>query len=359
MIYIPQLSIVIPTFNEADRLPSLLSSLSIQKELRLEVIVVDAGSMDNTLNIAQEYLYTSGLVFQCLGCDVASRGQQMNCGASVARASDLLFLHADTQIENHFLLKNAKIYLDNIRQKLASCYVAGHFSLRFQRNHTEPSLAYYYYEAKTMLNRPYCINGDQGFWMSKKFFQNLGQFDQSLPYMEDARLSQQIFKKGRWLTLPGHVYSSARRFEAEGLSSRQTLNALLCNFDYIGFDRFFSEAIDAYQQQDKAKSLNLLPFFTSIRRINKQVGWRKSIIYWIRTGRFVASNAWQIAFFMDCYGYYKKNYVIYEDAEHVILQFYDRWLKFIVCSMPSAVVTAWLVFIWFYSLFFILKLKIK
>jgi len=359
MMYMPQLSIVIPTFNEADRLLSVLNSLSIQQGLLLEVIVVDAGSMDNTLNVAQEYLHKSGLVFQCLCCEAAGRGQQMNLGASVAQASDLLFLHADTQIDNSFLLKNAKTYLDNIRQKVASCYVAGHFSLRFQRGHAEPSLAYFYYEAKTTLNRPYCINGDQGFWMSKNFFHNLGQFDQSLPYMEDARLSQQIFKKGRWVTLPGLVYSSARRFETEGLSSRQTLNALLCNFDYIGFNRFFSEATDAYKQQDETKPLNLLPFFTSIRRINKQEGWRKAMVYWFRTGRFVASNAWQIAFFMDCYCYYKKNYVIYEDTEHVVLKFYDRWLTFILCSTPSAVMTAWLAFLWFYSLFFILKLKAK
>jgi len=359
MVEIPQLSIVIPTFNEADRLPSLLKSLSIQKELLLEVIIADAGSVDGTLNIAQEYLRASGLVFQCLCCDVTSRSQQMNCGASVARASDLLFLHADTQIENLFLLKNAKTYLDKIRQQTASYYVAGHFSLRFQRSHTEPYLAYFYYEAKTTLTRPYCINGDQGFWLSKKFFKDLGQFDQSLPYMEDARLSREIFKKGCWFTLPGHVYSSARRFEAEGLCPRQILNALLCNFDAIGFDRFFLEAIDAYKQQDKTKPLNLLPFFTSIHGINKQAGWRKSIIYWIRSGHFVASNAWQVAFFIDCYRYYKKSNVIHAGTRHVALKFYDRWFQFIICSTPSAVMTAWLAFIWFYSLFFILKLKEK
>ena len=56
-----KISIIIPTINEASNLPLLLSDLSsIQKDV--EIIVVDCGSEDKTIDIANIYgclLYTS------------------------------------------------------------------------------------------------------------------------------------------------------------------------------------------------------------------------------------------------------------------------------------------------------------
>ena len=61
MIDLSKISIVIPTINEANNLPLLLSDLSIiQKEG--EIIIVDCGSEDKTIDIANIYgclLYTS------------------------------------------------------------------------------------------------------------------------------------------------------------------------------------------------------------------------------------------------------------------------------------------------------------
>ena len=49
-----KISIIIPTINEANNLPLLLSDLSsIQKEC--EIIIIDCGSEDKTIDIANIY----------------------------------------------------------------------------------------------------------------------------------------------------------------------------------------------------------------------------------------------------------------------------------------------------------------
>jgi len=51
---LPKISIIIPTINEANNLPLLLSDLSsIQKDN--EIIIVDCGSEDKTIEIANIY----------------------------------------------------------------------------------------------------------------------------------------------------------------------------------------------------------------------------------------------------------------------------------------------------------------
>ena len=54
VINLSEISIIIPTINEANNLPLLLSDLSIiQKEG--EILIVDCGSEDKTIDIANMY----------------------------------------------------------------------------------------------------------------------------------------------------------------------------------------------------------------------------------------------------------------------------------------------------------------
>src|SRR5215468_2220528 len=82
-------SVIVPAYNEANYLSAALDSVADSK-VEKEVIVVDAGSVDGTLEIAEQRA-------SCLL--ISSRKQrahQMNLGARHARGSILLFLHADT-----------------------------------------------------------------------------------------------------------------------------------------------------------------------------------------------------------------------------------------------------------------------
>jgi glycosyltransferase involved in cell wall biosynthesis len=82
------ISIIIPTCNEADSIGKLLPELLAIPGL--EVLVVDGGSRDNTVDVAKS-----------LGAKVLStspdRSGQMNKGAEAAHGDILLFLHSDTK----------------------------------------------------------------------------------------------------------------------------------------------------------------------------------------------------------------------------------------------------------------------
>ena len=80
-----KISIIIPTINEADNLPLLLSDLSITKK-EGEILIVDCGSKDRTIDVANIYgtkLYKS---------KEKNRGLQLNIGAEYSKGEWLLFL---------------------------------------------------------------------------------------------------------------------------------------------------------------------------------------------------------------------------------------------------------------------------
>ena len=100
----PKISIIIPTINEANNLPLLLSDLSsIQKES--EIIIVDCGSEDKTIDIGNIY---GAKVFIS---KERNRGLQLNIGAKNSKGEWLIFLHADTRL-NHDWFRKINSYLD-------------------------------------------------------------------------------------------------------------------------------------------------------------------------------------------------------------------------------------------------------
>ena len=93
-----KISIVIPTINEANNLPLLLSDLSsIQKEG--EIIIVDCGSEDKTVEIANIY---GAKVYKS---EERNRGLQLNIGAKNSKGDWLIFLHADTRLTHDWFKK--------------------------------------------------------------------------------------------------------------------------------------------------------------------------------------------------------------------------------------------------------------
>lgn len=84
------ISIIIPTLNEAESLPELLTSLSRSKVAH-EVIVCDGGSSDETVSIARDF--NAKVITSAPG-----RGIQLSAGTSISHGELILFLHADTRL---------------------------------------------------------------------------------------------------------------------------------------------------------------------------------------------------------------------------------------------------------------------
>ncbi len=310
---------IIPTLNEADHLPGLLVDLHAQQKIRLEMVVGDGGSRDATVALART-----------LGARVLKaplgRGRQMNRAAARARSPYLLFLHADSRLPDPFLLAPALAALKAALNDSPDGAVAGHFPLRFQRTRQDHAWTYRFMEAKTHLNRVNTTNGDQGLLLSRTFFNQLGGFAESLAFLEDQELAEKIRRRGRWITLPGTLVTSARRFEAQGVSATYLLMSLIMGAYSTGLRPFFTRLPDVYRAVQRKGSeegrLYLSPYFKALRAMHRKdlPGWAK-IRAWQRIGGYIRSNIWQVFFYLDVRTHPER-----EQSQHPWLDFYDRHL---------------------------------
>lgn len=292
----PELSVVVPVYNEAGNVARLLRELSRQRDILMEVIVSDGASTDGSIDglsaIRGEFPFPIGLLSGPKG-----RGRQLNLGARAARAAVILFLHADSRFPDPLALRKG---VDTLRAAIRSGTrrVAGRFSLQFDFPATPP-LPYRYYAKKATLDRPGCTHGDQGFMLAASFFREIGPFDEELPLMEDTLLAERIRGNGEWLLLPAQIVTSPRRFVTEGLLPRQTLNAILMNLAAIGRWDLIESLREGYRSQDTATRLRLAPFLSVLKEGIAALPEGERGEFWYRTGSYVRGNAWQIPFFLD------------------------------------------------------------
>ncbi|MBF0142502.1 MAG: TIGR04283 family arsenosugar biosynthesis glycosyltransferase [Magnetococcales bacterium] len=244
-----RLSIIIPTLQEEDNLARLLKQIRRQKGIEVEILVADGGSRDGTEGVARAF----GARWIVA---VAGRGRQMNQAAKVAGGEELLFLHADSglpAVANFLAIAVAALV--EARVRLGSEAVAGHFPLRFATTRKRLGRQLRFHEWKSRLNRPFCANGDQGLLLSRAFFRQLGGFDESLPFLEDLRLGEKIRHSGHWVTLPGELVTSARRFEVEGYEVRTLLNLLVVVGATTGLQASLSELPEIYRPHSESPEI--------------------------------------------------------------------------------------------------------
>lgn len=281
------LAVIVPVLDEAATLPALLDALAVQNGVDLELIVADGGSTDASAEIAA-----------ARGATVVrgrrGRGRQMNAGARASQAPYLLFLHADSRPEAPDQLARALAAL-----RAETGRVAGHFPLRFERTQRGHAFLYRYMEAKSATGRAYAVNGDQGLLIARAWFRELGGFDERLPFLEDQRIAARIRTHGRWLTLPGRLVTSARRFEREGPRRRYWLMAVIMAAYAAELEDFFERAPGVYRAQGETGRLLLTPYFRLLRRLMRERGVRASLRAWYAVGGFAAGQAWQPMFAAD------------------------------------------------------------
>jgi rSAM/selenodomain-associated transferase 2 len=343
-----ELSVIVPVLNEAAGVSKLFTMLARQQGVAFELIVCDGGSTDDTIGQAQ--LLFKAMPFPCRLLQVAKgRARQLNAGARAAAADNLLFLHADSVFPDPLALRQG---LDALRE--TNGRRAGRFALRFDVPAERYGFGYYFYEAKARLGRPEGIHGDQGYLLSRDFFVKLGGFDETLELLEDNRFAEAVRREGGWLLLPAEIVTSARRFETEGLTERQTLNALLMNFAAIGWDDFFRLAPDLYRSQKDSGRLQLMPFFRCICELLRSLPVRKRFLLWSATGRYVRGNAWQIPFSRDVRCAFRRG-LPPGQVPTPRLDWHDRWFDRLTDHAAGRLAAAVLVWGWFHLTYIYLR----
>ena len=112
-------------------------------------------------------------------------------------------------------------------------------------------------------------------------------------------MAARVFERGRWITLPGQLTTSARRFETEGAHRRYTLMALIMGLHAAGADEYFARATGAYATQDTTGRLRLGPHLALVRRVLLDAGWRRACTILFRAGRYSRQNSWQLFYWWD------------------------------------------------------------
>ncbi len=191
----PSVSIIIPTFNEASCIQRTLDAIALVRG-NIEVIVVDGGSDDSTIEIAQ----CAGA--RVIECD-RGRGIQMHSGAAIARGQALLFLHADT-----ILPREAALLIENSLSDDAST-VGGNFAVRFDGESRAARFMTWLYRRLGQLGLYY---GDSGIFVRAAAYEEAGGF-KPFPIFEDVDLVRRLRRQGRMKHLPVAVVTSSRRFE--------------------------------------------------------------------------------------------------------------------------------------------------
>lgn len=195
------ISVVVPALNEAAVLRPTLEAARRGFGPDAELIVVDGGSTDATLDVAEEL----ARVF----VGTAGRGAQLNRGARRATGEILVFLHADTLVP-----PDAG---ERVREALARPERAwGCFTFALEPA-SEPWSLYRLLEGavrvRTQLFRT--ATGDQVLFTRREAFEAAGGFPDTRLF-EDVEMVRRLRLFGRMEVLDAPARTSRRRWERDG-----------------------------------------------------------------------------------------------------------------------------------------------
>ena len=196
---------ILPVLNEASRLGDYLADLYHAHRFD-EVIVVDGGSTDASVEIVCRFMSSGQSPVPGLIQTLRGRARQMRAGADAAEADILVFLHADTTLPFEAVPR--------IRESIYRGCVWGRFDLKLSGGH------FLFRIIERMINWRSALSGiatgDQAMFVRRDVYRLLGGFS-LMPLMEDIELSRRLKEIGKPARLHPPVVTSSRRWENHGI----------------------------------------------------------------------------------------------------------------------------------------------
>ncbi len=218
------ISVIIPARNSEHTLAATLAALvpsAVNGTVR-QVIVVDGGSTDQTTTIAD-----------LAGAEVVSsapgRGGQLAQGARSARFPWLLFLNADTVLEDGWE-RSALDFMRRVDQGERSP-AAGAFTFRLDDNGFAPRLLERLVQLRCKLSR--VSYAEQGLLIPRQLFDSVGGY-RNMPIMEDIDLARRLGRR-RLAMLDAQAVTSPAQYRRDGYLLRSLRNQACHTLYGLGF----------------------------------------------------------------------------------------------------------------------------
>ena len=191
-----EISIIIPALNESATIKQTLDALRPFIN-EAEIIVVDGGSRDKTVAIAES---NGAKVLH----SPRGRGKQLQIGGAAAQGNILWFVHADTQPAPNAVFEMKRV-LQNER------IVGGNYTIYFDgETYAAKFLTWLY----PQLNHLGLIYGDSAIFARREVYEKIGGFT-NYPIFEDLDFIERLRREGEIVTLSSTVATSSRRFEGK------------------------------------------------------------------------------------------------------------------------------------------------
>ena len=218
------ISVIIPTLNEATNIEALLRHLDENSTSGKigEVIIVDGGSSDDTVLIANNYKNNGSILpFDVLHSE-KGRAKQLNVGANRASGDILYFLHADSFPPQSF---DTSILSEVNKGNRAGC-----FRMKFDNKHPVLRISQWF----TRFNLRACRGGDQSLFVTRDLFNFLDGFNEDFEVYEDCEFIGRIYDNYKFKVIDDYVVTSARKYGKNGTLRLQYHFAMIHAKKWLG-----------------------------------------------------------------------------------------------------------------------------
>jgi glycosyltransferase involved in cell wall biosynthesis len=179
-----RVSIVIPTYNEEANLPACLASIQRQRFPALETIVVDNGSKDRTIEIAQQF---GAIVLHDPGKEISGL---RNLGVAAASGDIIAFVDADCVVDPDWI-SSAATYFDRPDVVLWGSPATP------PENATWVQSTWYLLRKTPDDIQEVAWLESMNLWVRKELFLSMGGFCESLTTCEDVDFSYRLGTRGK------------------------------------------------------------------------------------------------------------------------------------------------------------------
>lgn len=222
-----KISIIIPTYNEADNVGETIQHLS-RNESDIDIVVSDGGSDDAT----QAVVVDSNATF--IQSPVKGRAGQMNHALKYADGDVFYFVHADCH--------PPKSYATDIREAIKAGYNCGSFRTGFRSN----KAMLRFNEFFTRFDFLFVRGGDQSIFVTKELMNKVGLYKEEMLIMEDYDFIARLKKHGRFKLIPKNTMVSARKYDENSWLRVQLANYKVVRMYRNGASQ--KDMLDAYKR---------------------------------------------------------------------------------------------------------------